>query len=125
MEVNRGGDYRIAVLDANVLIYSFLNKTDLVSQLKGDGFRILVPSSVVREIKNLSNKNIINFLEFLVEKKLVEVVESDKKGDEALIELAEKFGGYIITNDKNLRMRAKKRGIATGYLKEGKIIKLE
>lgn len=125
MEVDRSRNYRVAVLDANILIYSFLNKTDVVSQLREDGFRILVPSSVVREIENLSNKNIINFLKFLTEKKLVEVVENDKKRDEALIELAEKFNGYIITNDKNLRMRARERGIATGYLKEGKIIKYE
>ncbi|MCS7121984.1 MAG: ribonuclease VapC [Archaeoglobaceae archaeon] len=128
MEANRSRNYRVVVLDTNVLIYSFLNKLDLVAKLREEGLKALVPSGVVGELNNLSKgkfKKAALFALSLIEKGFIEVVESNKRSDESLIELAEKFNAYIITNDKNLRTRARKRGIGVGYLREGKILFIE
>ncbi len=127
MEADRRGNNKVrcAVLDTNVLMYVYLKKVDVISQLRELGFRrIVVPESVVRELRNLSisltgkEKRAALFALSLIERERIEVVESSKKGDEALIELAEKMGCTLITNDKMLRKRARDAGLKVGMLRE-------
>ncbi len=113
-----------AVLDTNVIIYSFLSRVDLMSELeRNDVVEVLIPSSVLEELERLSDKGgkegraarvALEYLSGLISKGKVKVVETAEKGDSALLEVAEKFGCAVITNDLELRRRAKRRGLATG-----------
>ena len=127
MEANRCGDnsLRCAVLDTNVLMYIYLKRIDVLTQLKDLGFsRIVVPKSVVSELKNLEKsltgreRIAARFALRLIENGDIEVVETEAKRDLALIEVARRFNCYLITNDKSLRKRAKAVGIPYGYIRE-------
>jgi len=134
MEAHRCGNDKIrcAVLDTNVLMYAFLEKVDVFSQLKELGFkRFFVPSKVVQELKNLTisltgkERLAAKFALNLIER-FCEVVEVEAVGtDLALMELAKSKGCVLITNDKRLKKMAKEAGISIGYLRELKRIEIE
>ena len=123
---------RCAVIDTNVLMYSFLEKVDVFSQLRELGFKkFYVPSKVVEELERL--KISLTGKERLASKfalRLIErnckVVDVEARGtDLALIELARSKNCVLITNDKNLRRMAKESGVRVGYLRELKRIEIE
>ncbi len=136
MEADRSRKDKVksAVLDTNVLIYIFTQKVDLLDQLRELGFKkFLVPDRVFEELKNLSisltgkEKRAAKLAIKLVEScGDCEIVESNTVGtDDALLQVAKKFGATLITNDKNLRRRANEEGIETGYLRELKFVEIE
>ncbi len=125
METDRCRDNKLkcAVLDTNVLMYVYLRKVDVISQLRELGFsRIIVPECVLDELKklevSLTGKERIaaRFAIKLAEK--LEIVESEKGCDQALIEVAKANNCCLITNDKMLRKRARNEGIAVGMIRE-------
>ena len=127
MEVNRrrNNKLRCAVLDTNVLMYIYLEKVDVLPQLEYLGFsKVFVPQTVVDELNRLKvsltgkERLAANFALRLIESGEIEVIETEKKGDSALLEVAEKYGCYLITNDKSLRRRARDLGIPFGYIRE-------
>ncbi len=134
MEVDRGWNdsMRCAVIDTNVLMYSYLERVDIFSQLREMGFkRFYVPSKVVEELERLkvsltgrerlASKFALNLIE-----RYCEVVEVEASGtDLALIELARSKNCVLITNDKRLKKMAKSMGIPVGYLRELKRIEVE
>lgn len=134
MEVDRGwnNSMRCAVIDTNVLMYSFLERVDIFSQLKEMGFKkFYVPSKVVEELERLKisltgkERMASKFALSLIEK-YCEVVDVEASGtDLALIELAKLKNCVLITNDKNLKKMAKEMGIRIGYLRELKRIEVE
>ena len=123
---------RCAVIDTNVLMYSYLEKVDIFSQLKEMGFKkFYVPSKVVEELERLrisltgKERLASKFALSLIER-YCEVVDVEAGGtDMALIELAKSKGCVLITNDKKLKRMAKERGINIGYLRELKRIEIE
>ncbi len=123
---------RCAVIDTNVLMYSYLEKVDVFSQLKEMGFKkFYVPSKVVEELERLKisltgkERLASKFALSLIEK-YCEVIDIEAEGtDMALIELAKSKGCVLITNDKKLKRIAKERGINVGYLRELKRIEIE
>lgn len=126
----RNNKVRCAVIDTNVLMYVYLNKADVVGQLKEFGFRrFFVTASIKRELEKLESslkgreRLAARFALKLLEH--FEVVETESEGDSSLIEAAEKYGCVLVTNDKELKRRAKQRGIPVGYLKEDKRIFVE
>ncbi len=130
MEVDRGRNNKVkcAVLDTNVLMYIFLYKVDVFSQLKEYGInKFIVPLQVFNELKSLekskgNEKRAARFALNLI--KHCEIVEVDAVGaDNALIKTAKKYGCYLITNDKALRKKARKNKIVVGYIR--KLEKLE
>ncbi|AAB90656.1 type II toxin-antitoxin system toxin ribonuclease VapC9 [Archaeoglobus fulgidus] len=132
MEADRGRNNKVrcAVVDTNVLMYVYLNKADVVGQLREFGFsRFLITASVKRELEKLEmslrgkEKVAARFALKLLEH--FEVVETESEGDPSLIEAAEKYGCILITNDKELKRKAKQRGIPVGYLKEDKRVFVE
>lgn len=132
MEADRSGNDKVkcAVMDTNVLMYVYLNKVDVISQLRDLGYkRFIVPKVVKEELekleKNLNGRERLaaKFALNLIEK--FEIVETEGKGDEALIEAAKNYGCVLITNDKNLKRRAKKLGLILGYLKENRRVFVE
>ncbi len=122
---SRNDKVRCAVIDTNVLMYSYLFRVDVFSELKLLGFnRFLVPSGVVEELKILRDKlggkysRAAMFALKLVEREC-EVVELDVIGtDRALMELCVREGCTLITNDRELRKKARKAGLSVGYVRE-------
>ena len=119
---------RCAVIDTNVFLHSYLKKLDIFTQLKEMGFvKFYVPSKVVDELKRIkSGKELFasKFALNLIEK-FCEVVDVDARGtDTALIELAISKGCVLITNDKELKRLARKRGIVVGYIRGFKGIEI-
>jgi hypothetical protein len=127
MEIDRcrNNKLRCAVLDTNILILMYSQKVDVLSQLHFQGFsEIIIPKSVVEElesiIQSLSGRNRVaaKLALNMIREGKIRVVEAQKKGDNALLEVAERYGCYLITNDSNLRKRAKNRKILVGYIRE-------
>ncbi|MCD6492536.1 MAG: ribonuclease VapC [Archaeoglobaceae archaeon] len=132
MEVDRGRNNKVkcAVLDTNVLMYIFLYKVDVFSQLKEYGINeFIVPLQVFNELKSLekskgNEKRAARFALNLI--KHCKIVEVDAVGaDNALIKTAKKYGCYLITNDKALRKKARKNKIVVGYIRKLKKLEIE
>ncbi|WP_457550273.1 type II toxin-antitoxin system VapC family toxin [Archaeoglobus sp.] len=123
---------RCAVIDTNVLMYSYLERVDIFSQLKEMGFKkFYVPSKVVDELNRLKvsltgkERQASKFALSLIDR-YCEIVEVEATGtDLALIELARSRNCVLITNDKKLKKMAKDLGIPIGYLRELKRIEIE
>ncbi|MEM0215643.1 MAG: PIN domain-containing protein [Archaeoglobaceae archaeon] len=118
MEADRIWSDRV-IFDTNALIYAVQNKLDF------SNFKLIVPTTVLNELKKLEKKlsgeerTAVRIALKLIEK--AEIVES-AQGDEGILEVAKKLGCGIITNDKELRRKAEKLGLAVGYIKLGKIV---
>ncbi len=126
MEADRLRNHRVrcAVIDTNVLLYIYLNRADVISQLRDEGFRqVVVTESVIEELKKLERslkgkeRTAARFALKLVESCGFHVVSTSSRGDASLIEAAERLGCMLVTNDRSLKKRAKAKKIPTGYLK--------
>ncbi len=129
METDRSGNNKVrcAVIDTNVLMYIYLNKADVIGQLRELGFnKFLITASVKRELENLESslkgkeRAAARFALKLLDS--FEIVETESEGDSSLLEAAQMLGCVLITNDKKLKKRAKQMGIPVGYLREDKRI---
>lgn len=112
------------VLDTNALLMPFEMKMNLdlaVSDLIGD-VRFVVPGPLIGELKRLEHKYAKAALELA---RKYEIVQTDGGGDDAVVSVAEMTGGYILTNDKELRRRARKARIPVIYLRSGSHLILE
>jgi rRNA-processing protein FCF1 len=106
------------VLDTNALLMPFEVKINLdlaLSDLLGD-VRCVVPGPLIGELKRLDHKFAKAALGLA---RKYEIVQTVLSGDEAVIETAVSTGGYILTNDKDLRVKARKQGIPLIYLRSG------
>jgi rRNA-processing protein FCF1 len=106
------------VLDTNALLMPFEIRINLDLALKdllGD-VRCVVPGPMIGELKHLDHKFARAALELA---RRYEIVQTELSGDDAVIETALSTGGYILTNDKDLRSRARKQEIPLIYLRSG------
>jgi Uncharacterized proteins of PilT N-term./Vapc superfamily len=96
------------VIDTNAIIYAIKQKISLEKFLFEE---IVVPSSVVEELEKLSinDKNAKIALRLIQKYK---VIETSKKGDEGIIDVALRNNGKVITNDADLIKRLKLLGIS-------------
>ncbi len=129
----RNNKVKCATLDTNILMYIFLEKIDVFTQLRELGFnKFIIPSKVVEELERLKislkgrERLAARFaLNLLSACKDCEVVEVEAAGtDAALLATAEKYGCVLITNDKNLKKRAKAKGIPFGFIREMRRIEI-
>ncbi len=126
MEIDRGGNdkVRCAVVDTNVLMYVFLKKVDVIGQLRELGYRrFIVPKQVVEELRKLEaslagkEKRAAGFALTIVQRNF-EVIEEEAGGaDVSLISLAKRLGCVLITNDRELKKKAIKKGIQVGCIR--------
>ena len=122
-----------AIIDTNVLIYIFTQRVDVFTQLRELGFKkFLFPEQIISELKSLERS--LDGKERIAARFALQLIERckdcivkrvDAKGDEAIIKLAKEEDAVIISNDKELRRKAKKQGILTGYLRELKFVEIE
>jgi len=96
------------ILDTNALLMPFQFGINLSTELKRllGSFEIIVPSSVLDELKKLKPRGSVKAAEALALK--YRVWSTEGKGDEAILSLAEELKAIVVTNDKGL-MRALKK----------------
>jgi len=100
-----------------------------ITRLLGS-YKIIVPSTVVDELKTLSTQgngktaqNAKSSINLLKRYDIREITASST--DTSLLKLAQQLKGYILTNDKELRKRCKKHFIPVLYLRAKKKLALE
>ncbi len=102
------------VLDTNALMMPFqfnINIDFEITRLFGDP-EVYVPSSVIKELRTLKRKDAL----MLADK--YEIYEVDKERDEGVLQAALELKAVLITNDAELRSRARDEDIPVAYLRE-------
>ena len=106
------------VLDTNALLMPFEIRINLdlaLRDLLGEA-RIVVPGPLVGELKHLDHR----FAKAAIAlARKYEIIPTEYTGDNAVVELAFKTGGYVLTNDKELRRRLRKEGVPIIFLRSG------
>lgn len=121
MKENRA---RLVILDTNALLAQFqfgIDLEDELSRLLG-AFEILIPSSVLFELKNVRDRHAKAALKLAERYK---VIASDIKGDESILSLAVQLDTIVVTNDKALRKRLKAQGISVIFLRQKKYLAMD
>lgn len=95
-----------------------------------DGYRLVVPTAVVKELSILAEKGTgmtkrkaaasVHLLE-----RYERIETTSQKADDAVIEAAKKTHGVVITNDAELRKRLKQNSIPIVFLRGKKRLVLE
>ena len=122
--IRRNKVEKIVILDSSAILMLFefsINLEDELTRLLGK-CRIVVPKSIVEELKFLSKngkgrKKTFAKVSFeLIEK--YDVVDTDGfKGDDSVLFLAKELNGIVVTNDRELRERTKEAGLHTIFLR--------
>ena len=106
------------ILDTNALLMPFEIRINLdlaVRKAVGD-HKFLVPGPIIGELKHLEHKYAPAALALA---RNFEIIPTEASGDASVIELAERTGAYVLTNDRELRSKLRKRGIPLIYLRSG------
>lgn len=109
---------RTVVLDTNALLMPFEVKLNLdleIRRLLGD-VRVVVPGPMVGELKRCGAKH--SKVALALARKY-EILQTENDGDDAIIELAQRLGAFVVTNDKELRSRLRTLKIPLIYLRSG------
>lgn len=123
-------DTKVVVLDSSAILMIFEFSIDLEDELRRlvGKYRIVVPKSIIQELKLLSSKYDSKKKIFAkASLKLIEdyYVEDSKEldGDSSVLFIAKKHQGVVVTNDRELRKRAKKEKLHVIYLRgKGKLV---
>lgn len=92
---------KTVVLDANALLMPFQFKINIDREIQNllGGVDVIVPSSVIIELRRLKDKHAKAALSLSSKYKIVDVT---KRGDAGVIEAAEEHHAAVITNDQEL-----------------------
>ena len=114
---------KAVILDSSAVMMLFEFSIDLEDELTRllGKFHIVVPRPIFEELKLLSEKG--KGKKKLIAKpsleliKKYEIVNAEGNGDDAVLNLAKKLSGIVITNDRELRKRVKESSLQTIYLR--------
>jgi len=98
------------VLDANALLMPFQFKVNIDRELKrlfGE-VPVFVPSSVLGELANSTDKNVKAALALA---RKYQIVETELSGDDSVFEIARQRSAAVVTNDRELIRRLRAAGI--------------
>lgn len=118
-------DEKIVILDSNAILMLFEFSIDLEDELTRllGKYKIIIPKPIFDELMFLStngkgNKRYISkpALE-LIKKYEIAEMERNLKGDKAVINLAKKLQGIVVTNDRDLIKRLKNISISVIFLR--------
>jgi rRNA-processing protein FCF1 len=129
----RDREIKIVILDTSALILCFEYPIDIeyeLIRLLGK-CKIIVPKQVIEELELLMNKG--KDRKRLIAKPALEiakrfelsVIDTNEKGDDAIIKYAKNFSGFVFTNDHKLKRRLKKESISVIYLRGKKRLVVE
>ncbi len=76
--------------------------------------RIVVPSSVIKELKNLADHDAKAALSLA---QRFETIQNEGNGDDAILKMAKKMNGIVVTNDKDLKKRLREEKLPVIYLR--------
>jgi len=97
---------KAVVLDANALMMPFQFRVNLdkeLNRLFGE-VPILVPSSVLSELSAIADKHAKPALQLA---RKYQIVETELRGDDAVLDVAVKRGAAVVTNDRELIWRVR------------------
>ena len=120
----RDREGRIVILDSSSILMLFEFSIDLEDELTRllGKFRVLIPRPMFDELIFLSKhgkgKKKYNSKPALDLIKKYDISEAEGKGDDSVLYLAKVHNGVVVTNDKDLRKRAKDIHLQTIYLRE-------
>ena len=106
------------ILDTNALLMPFEIRMNLdleIQRVLGD-VRFIIPGPIIGELKHLKHKYSKVALELA---RRYDIIQTEATGDAAIIELAERTGAFVLTNDRELRNELRKKGIPLVYLRSG------
>ena len=106
------------ILDTNALMMPFeinINLERELDRLLG-AYEILVPSSVIDELKKLSEKDKAASSALKLAERYA-VISTSKKGDFSIVHLAKELKAVVVTNDKILRKILRNEGIQLIFLR--------
>ncbi|MCW6169107.1 MAG: PIN domain-containing protein [Thermoplasmatales archaeon] len=113
------------ILDTNSLIYAVKKHIDLSNALFGiDEINgIIVPECVASELRGLSirNPHARAALELISR---FEIINSEGRGDDCILETARRLGAFILTNDRGLLTRAKSLGIRNASIRSNGTVRM-
>ncbi len=107
---------RSVIMDANALLMPFqfgINLDMEIESLIGE-FHGVVPSPILGEVRKNGGKWAKVALSFA---KRYEVMRTENMGDKAVMELAKKLNGIVITNDEALQRKLRLERIPYIYMK--------
>ena len=106
--------------DANALIAPFKLKFNIDSELTRlfGAYEIIVPKPIIGELEKLAVTNIYARGALKLAKSRT-IKSTRAAGDDAVLELATKVKGFVMTNDKELIARARKKNLKVIRVKEG------
>jgi rRNA-processing protein FCF1 len=124
--------HKTVILDSSAFLMFFEFSVDWEKELSRllDGYCIVVPIEVIRELEVLSKqtaserkRKAIASLKLAERYKTVKTIAGN--ADDAVIEAAEKTHGVVVTNDTELRKRLKQDSIPVIFLRGKKKLSLE
>ncbi|MDD3492680.1 MAG: hypothetical protein PHZ19_04195 [Candidatus Thermoplasmatota archaeon] len=123
---------KTVILDTNALMIPYqegINIEKELARLLGI-CRIIVPSSVVEEMELLASQDgtvgrAAKLGLSIIKKRGFRLMETQFKGDEGVLETALKMDGAVVTNDRELKQRAKEMNLPIIYPRGGNRLELE
>lgn len=126
---------RRVILDSNFLFVPSSLKIDIFEEIENivGRFEPIVLSVTLQELKKLANsksekmRKEASFALDLARKCVTLNVQRKKweKNDDVIVRIAKETGCPVATNDRDLRKKLRKEGIATIYVREKKYLNLE
>jgi len=123
---------RNVVLDTNALLTPYqlgINIEKELNRLLGI-CRIIVPTSVIKEAEKLAMQEgsvgrAAKLGLSIVRKKDYQIIETSYDGDDGVIDVAIKTNAAVVTNDKELKKKAKEMGLPIIYVREESRLEIE
>ncbi|MEM0167800.1 MAG: PIN domain-containing protein [Thermoplasmatales archaeon] len=108
------------IVDTNALIYSVKQKVNLRKFVDED---IAVPSSVIAELDSLS-KNLEAAKVARIVASRFQVLQVSRSGDQGVVEAAKKYGGKVLTNDRDLIKTLRNENVQVLSVSKGSVRKI-
>jgi hypothetical protein len=121
---------KTVILDSSAILMFFEFSVDWEKELDRllDGYHLVVPTAVLQELQILATrhsgqKKAAAALKLIAQ---YDTIDQDANtADEALLKIAEKTHGIVVTNDTDLRKRLKNRGFPVIFLRGKKKLVLD
>lgn len=122
--------HKTVILDSSAILMFFEFSVDWEKDLDRlvDGYHVVVPTAVVQELQILTTRSAEKKKAAAALKLIAKYDTIDQKAetvDDALIKIAEKTKGIVVTNDAELRKRLKNRGFPVIFLRGKKRLFLD